>query len=64
MLDPGRVKIAKHKVTGELAAVKILPKGELGKQRNAVEREIVMMKLMEHPNVLKLYDVWEGRNDL
>ena len=22
------------------------------------------MKLMEHPNVLSLYDVWEGRNDL
>jgi serine/threonine-protein kinase HSL1 (negative regulator of Swe1 kinase) len=47
-----------------LAAVKILPKGELEKQRYAVEREIVMMKLMDHPNVLNLYDVWEGRNDL
>ncbi|KAF8521245.1 Pkinase-domain-containing protein [Hysterangium stoloniferum] len=68
-----RVKIARHKVTKKLAAVKILPfaSAYLGvspakaqKHRMSVEREIVMMKLMEHPNIMRLYDVWEGRGNL
>lgn len=29
-----------------------------------IEREIVIMKLIEHPNVLRLYDVWETGSDL
>ena len=29
-----------------------------------IEREIVIMKLIEHPNVMRLYDVWETGNDL
>ncbi|KZS89261.1 Pkinase-domain-containing protein [Sistotremastrum niveocremeum HHB9708] len=60
----GRVKIARHVTTNELAAVKILPISSVDKQRISVEREIVMMKLMDHPNVLRLYDIWEGQEDL
>lgn len=29
-----------------------------------IEREVVIMKLLEHPNVVRLYDVWENRNEL
>lgn len=29
-----------------------------------IEREVVIMKLLDHPNVAKLYDVWENRNEL
>lgn len=29
-----------------------------------IEREIVIMKLIEHPNVMRLYDVWETGSDL
>ena len=29
-----------------------------------IEREIVIMKLIDHPNVLNLYDVWETGNEL
>lgn len=29
-----------------------------------IEREIVIMKLIDHPNVLSLYDVWETDQDL
>ncbi|KAK3671517.1 serine/threonine-protein kinase gin4 [Recurvomyces mirabilis] len=29
-----------------------------------LEREIAVMKLMEHPNIVRLYDVWENRNEL
>lgn len=27
-------------------------------------REIAIMKLLEHPNIVRLYDVWENRNEL
>lgn len=29
-----------------------------------IEREVVIMKLIEHPNVISLYDVWENRGEL
>ena len=29
-----------------------------------IEREIVIMKLIEHANVMRLYDVWETANEL
>ncbi|RKP29763.1 Pkinase-domain-containing protein [Metschnikowia bicuspidata] len=30
----------------------------------SIEREIIIMKLMSHPNIMGLYDVWENRLDL
>ncbi|KAJ7064857.1 kinase-like domain-containing protein [Mycena amicta] len=74
----GRVKIAKHRVTGQLAAVKILPLAPLvnsraslsaqqaktDKQRLGIDREITMMKLMKHPNIIRIYDVYEGAKEL
>ncbi|KAI6124565.1 Pkinase-domain-containing protein [Pisolithus croceorrhizus] len=67
-----RVRIAKHHQTGQLAAVKIIPilpldthpelKSE--KQRLNIDREIVIMKLMNHPNILRIYDVFQGENEL
>jgi serine/threonine protein kinase len=74
----GRVKIAKHRHSGQLAAVKILPLAPLlnsrasintqirktEKQRLGIDREITMMKLMNHPNVLRLYDVYESSKEL
>lgn len=29
-----------------------------------LEREIAVMKLLEHENIVRLYDVWENRNEL
>lgn len=74
----GRVKIAKHRLTGQLAAVKILPIQPLfdsrtslttklaksDKQRLGIDREIAMMKLMNHPNIMRIYDVYEGEKEL
>ena len=74
----GRVKIARHRRTGQLAAVKILPLQPLvnsrtslathlansDKQRLGIDREITMMKLMNHPNIIRIYDVYEGDNEL
>ncbi|KAG6820295.1 hypothetical protein H0H93_002733 [Arthromyces matolae] len=74
----GRVKIAKHRLTGQLAAVKILPIAPLvtsraslatqqaksDKQRLGIDREITMMKLMNHPNIMRIFDVYEGDKEL
>ena len=30
----------------------------------AIEREIVVMKLIDHPNIMRLYDVWETSTEL
>ena len=29
-----------------------------------LEREITIMKLLKHPNIVRLYDVWENRNEM
>lgn len=74
----GRVKLARHKDTEQLAAVKILPldpvfnsraslatqKAKSEKQRLGIDREITMMKLMNHPNIMRIYDVFEGTKEL
>lgn len=82
----GRVRLAKHAVTGQRAAIKIVSKksakmvqsqsiaamdrktepGVPGQQviPCAIEREVVIMKLIEHPNIIGLYDVWENRGEL
>lgn len=73
----GRVRLAKNVETGKLAAVKIVPKLNFKKLENpkyrnhdatrlpyGIEREIIIMKLISHPNIMGLYDVWENKNDL
>ncbi|GEQ67050.1 hypothetical protein JCM33374_g713 [Metschnikowia sp. JCM 33374] len=73
----GRVRLAKNVHTGKLAAVKIVPKSNFKKLENpkyrnhdatrlpyGIEREIIIMKLISHPNIMGLYDVWENKNDL
>lgn len=84
----GRVRLAKHAVTGQTAAIKIVSKKSAemvqsesiaAMDRNAgflsatpgsrpmpygIEREVVIMKLIEHPNVIKVYDIWENRGEL
>ncbi|KNC70166.1 hypothetical protein SARC_17311, partial [Sphaeroforma arctica JP610] len=48
-------------------AVKVIPKVRINQNRqlhDKVEREIAIMKLIKHPNVLSLYDVYESENNL
>ncbi|CAK7274575.1 serine/threonine-protein kinase gin4 [Sporothrix epigloea] len=30
----------------------------------AIEREVAILKLIEHPNIVKLHDIWENRNEI
>jgi len=59
----GRVKLAVHKETGFKVAVKIIDKEKINEVNphllQKIEREIVLMKLLNHRNVLKLYEVYE-----
>eukprot|EP01113_Clastostelium_recurvatum_P032458 TRINITY_DN4177_c0_g1_i1.p1 TRINITY_DN4177_c0_g1~~TRINITY_DN4177_c0_g1_i1.p1 ORF type:complete len:718 (+),score=162.91 TRINITY_DN4177_c0_g1_i1:287-2440(+) len=58
----GKVKLGFHKETGFKVAVKIISKEMLSTRpsmRKKVEREIVVMKVVDHPNVLRLFDVYE-----
>lgn len=84
----GRVRLAKHAVTGQAAAIKIVSKKSAAMVQSesiatmdnnpgliagapgarvmpsGIEREVVIMKLIQHPNVINLYDVWENRGEL
>lgn len=83
----GRVRLAKHALTGQPAAVKIVSKKSAALVQSAsmarmdredsaavaaglrtmpfgIEREVVIMKLIEHPNIINLYDIWENRGEL
>ncbi|KAG2123836.1 Pkinase-domain-containing protein [Suillus clintonianus] len=71
----GRVRIARHSKTGQYAAVKIVSKNALMNSITkladsaehmllSIEREIVIMKLIDHPNIMRLYDVWETSSEL
>lgn len=64
----GRVLLGVNSATGQKAAVKVVSKSELNDDYDkpskgglpyGIEREIIIMKLLTHPNVLRLYDVWE-----
>ncbi|KAL8837861.1 MAG: hypothetical protein Q9170_002379 [Blastenia crenularia] len=77
----GRVRKARHAVTGQDAAIKIVSKnmaeqlrtsslahmetllsaGSKGKRAipSGIEREVVIMRLIEHPNIISLYLVLE-----
>lgn len=84
-----RVRAARHCVTHQPVAVKIiakktarmtqsgsiamldqvdsnLPENINGVRRMplTIEREVAILKLIEHPNIVKLYDIWENRNEM
>ncbi|KAF4806703.1 putative serine/threonine-protein kinase HSL1 [Colletotrichum siamense] len=84
-----RVRLCKHRISGELAAVKIVPKktayliqaGSLAELHDyddslperingemrvplSIEREVAILKLVDHPNVMKVYDIWENRSEI
>ena len=61
----GLVKMGTHCVQGKKVAIKIINKDKLTESvLQKVEREIAIMKLIEHPHVLGLYDVYENRKYL
>ncbi|KAI1320253.1 hypothetical protein EDD11_001468 [Mortierella claussenii] len=63
----GCVKLARHCKTNEQVAVKIISKASLVNRaavHRGIEREIAIMKLINHPHVIRLYDVYETEKEL
>ncbi|KAI8596873.1 kinase-like domain-containing protein [Dissophora ornata] len=63
----GCVKLARHRKTNEQVAVKIISKASLANKaavHRGIEREIAIMKLINHPHVIRLYDVYETEKEL
>ncbi|KAL8295767.1 hypothetical protein RB597_009157 [Gaeumannomyces tritici] len=84
-----RVRLARHHVTQQYVAVKIVAKsvcqitqaGSLAKLDEiesampedvngmrrmplSIEREVAILKLIDHPNIVKIYDIWENRDEI
>ncbi|KAK8582153.1 hypothetical protein V6N12_072346 [Hibiscus sabdariffa] len=61
-----KVKFARNSETGEPVAIKILDKEKVLKHKMAeqIKREIATMKLIKHPNVVRLYEVMGSKTKI
>ena len=62
----GKVKLAIHKKTGEKVAIKILEKSKIQDKgdRERISREIHILKIIRHPNIVQLYEIFEDEEKL
>ena len=63
----GKVMLAQHVTTGDVVAIKIFKKVWFQKNPELlvkVQREIALMRLLSHPHLLKLIEVFESQNHL
>eukprot|EP00930_Biecheleria_cincta_P015676 TRINITY_DN12996_c0_g1_i1.p1 TRINITY_DN12996_c0_g1~~TRINITY_DN12996_c0_g1_i1.p1 ORF type:complete len:522 (+),score=141.17 TRINITY_DN12996_c0_g1_i1:38-1603(+) len=56
----GSVSICQHKFTNQKRAVKSLGKAQM-KDAEKFKEEIRIMKLLDHPNIVKLYETYEDK---
>ena len=61
----GKVKLALHKPTKEPVAIKILEKRKINNKKDLerIEKEIKYMKILNHPNIVKIYEIIEDENN-
>jgi len=62
----GKVKLGIHNLTGEKVAVKILEKDKIQDVNDVerVAREIHILKMIRHPNIIQLYEIIETPKQL
>lgn len=62
----GKVKLAQHVTTGQKVALKIINRKTLAKldMQGRVEREILYLRLLRHPHIIKLYDVIKLKDEI
>ena len=57
----GEVKLGVHKKTGKTVAVKVIKKKDMKMSELELQkREIDVLKICQHPNIIKLLDVFEN----
>ena len=70
-----KVKLAKHIITGEKVAIKILPKRSLASNPNKInnqiysniskiDKEINILRRLHHKNIIQLYEIIETKSNL
>lgn len=59
----GSVSKAKNKSTGAIRAIKTISKAQM-KNLERFKQEISIMKLMDHPNIIKLYETFEDHRNI
>ncbi|CAN1216875.1 CBL-interacting serine/threonine-protein kinase 24 [Linum perenne] len=61
-----KVKFARNMETGENVAMKVLVKSTILKHRmvDQIKREISIMKIVRHPNIVRLHEVLAGRTKI
>lgn len=58
----GTVKLGIHKKTGRKVAIKVMKKKQMNQQDvELCKREIEIMKICQHPSIIKLLDVFENQ---
>lgn len=62
----GEVKLGIHKLTREKVAIKVLEKDKIidESDKERVTREIQILKLLRHPNIIQLYEIIEDKEKL
>merc|ERR1711920_770088 len=59
----GSVCKAKNKSTGSIRAIKTISKTQM-KNIERFKQEIAIMKMMDHPNIIKLYETFEDHRNI
>lgn len=58
----GEVRLAKHRETGVLRAIKCIPREELDqseKRKSMLLNEYYILKEIDHAHVIKIFELWE-----
>ncbi|KAJ3116515.1 MAP microtubule affinity-regulating kinase 1 [Phlyctochytrium bullatum] len=61
-----KVKLAIHRLTNEKVAIKVIDKESLPDEYSLknIHREAQIMRLLDHPNIIQLYEVMETKKEL
>lgn len=57
----GTVHLGKHRASGTLRAVKSIQKAKT-EQQQALDNEIMLMKQVDHPNIVRIFEVFQDNN--
>ena len=58
------VRQSKLNSTGQEFAIKVVDKSKLKGKENMIENEIALMKMCDHPNIVKLYEEFETKDEI